>query len=278
MKRGNLKISSFIFFSGTLFLLIIVMATFSFPAEIQSEEFVNIAIRNNVQQKLIIIKPKSPVASVILFSGGNGILGLGSASGKPTIKNDRNFLIRARRDFAKHGLMATVIDAPSDKGMGIDWRWRIGQKHAGDIRAVVSYLKKQEDIPIWLVGTSMGTISASNGAITCNDIIKGVILTSSMTRSKRNKSHPNGIISMELDKIRVPVQIISHKDDKCKHTPAKDAEKIKAALVNSPKVTVLYFKGGKLAESHPCDALSQHGFYGIEDQVVTAIAEFIKAN
>jgi len=72
--------------------------------------------------------------------------------------------------------------------------------------------------------------------------------------------------------------IISHKEDKCEETPAADAPRLKAALVNSPKAEVMYFTGGKKPREKRCWGLSAHGFYGIEDQVVTAIAEFIKSN
>jgi hypothetical protein len=83
---------------------------------------------------------------------------------------------------------------------------------------------------------------------------------------------------MGLDKITVPTLIISHKEDKCFATPALDAPKIKKAIINSPKVDVMYFTGGKRAIENECSGLSAHGFYGIEDQVVSAIADFIESN
>ena len=46
-------------------------------------------------------------------------------------------------------------------------------------------------------------------------------------------------------------------------------------MVNARIVELKYFKGGDAPQSRPCKALSQHGFYGIESQVVDAIARFI---
>ena len=43
--------------------------------------------------------------------------------------------------------------------------FRMSGQHAGDISAVAAHLKKQADLPVWLVGTSMGTFSAAGGAI-----------------------------------------------------------------------------------------------------------------
>ena len=82
---------------------------------------------------------------------------------------------------------------------------------------------------------------------------------------------------MSLNMVKVPTLIIAHKDDKCRGTPPSDALKIKKELANSPLVEVKYFIGGKAPMSKPCQALSAHGFYGIEEQVIAAIADFIKS-
>ena len=41
---------------------------------------------------------------------------------------------------------------------------------------------------------------------------------------------------------------------------------------------VVLLSGGDTPKSDPCEAMSQHGFLGIEGQAVDAIAKFIKAN
>jgi hypothetical protein len=281
---------------GFLLLFIAVSAavpTFSKSAEILSSELVKLETRPGVTQKFILIKPENPMASVILFAGGNGKLKLGSAFGKPTVSNlSKNFLVRTREDFAKHGLNVAVVDAPSDmagkkRGMVTFSKetkkvFRMSDEHVQDIKAVVNYLQTQGNIPVWLVGTSAGTVSATNGAIHIKEGIYGLVLTSTLTRFGKKfpmySSHPKGVLDMELLKITFPTLIVSHKEDKCRLTPASDAPELKAALVSSPKVEVMYFTGGRRPKSKPCQALSAHGFYGIEDQVVTAIADFIKSN
>ena len=93
-----------------------------------------------------------------------------------------------------------------------------------------------------------------------------------------HKTHPNGVLDLGLDKIKVPTLIISHQNDKCDVTPASGALEVKAALTNSAKVKIGYFTGGKGESGEPCSPLSASGFYGIEDEVISVIAEFIKAN
>jgi hypothetical protein len=109
-----------------------------------------------------------------------------------------------------------------------------------------------------------------------------LIVVSGVTRGKKEwdiyPSHPKGIINMNYDKLSMPVLIVSHKEDGCVRSPAEEAPALKDAIKNSQKVEVLYFTGGKKPESEPCYALSAHGFYGIEEEVVTAIADFINNN
>jgi len=262
-------------------------------AKIQSNKLVKLETRSGVSQDFILIKPVDPVASVILFEGGNGKIKLSSVFGKPAIgKKQQTLLLRNREDFAKYGLMVAVIDAPSDmkkqkRGMVTFSKetklvFRMSNEHAKDIKAIASFLKSEADIPVWLISISAGTVSAANVAIRLQDGIDGLVLNSSLTRFNKKmpmfNSHPNGLLSMDLDKITVPTLIVSHKDDKCDLTPAADAPQLKEALANAPNVAVMYFTGGKKPKTKPCGPLSAHGFYGIEDQVVSAIADFIRSN
>lgn len=219
------------------------------------------------------------MASVILFAGGHGALGLQSASSMSW--GAGNFLVRSRQRFAAHGFMVAVVDTPSDRPNGMNAIFRMGPQHAGDISAVAAYLKGQADVPVWLVGTSMGTFSAAGGAIGASNI-DGLVLTSTITRSQPHwrirNSHPDGVASMPLAKVSVPALVVSHRQDGCEVTPAADAPKLRRALANARKVETVLLDGGDPPQSVPCEAKSQHGFLGIEGVAVDAIARFIKAN
>lgn len=247
-------------------------------ADAATSTLVSIQTPRGVKQKFILIKPEKPVASVILFAGGHGALGLKSASSMAW--GAGNFLVRTRDKFAAHDLMVAVIDAPSDHGSGMNGVFRMSGAHAGDIGAVAAYLKKEANVPVWLVGTSMGTFSSAGGAIGAKDI-GGLVLTSTITRAKPHwkikGSHPNGVASMPLERVGAPTLIVSHKRDGCDVTPAADAPKLRARLTKTAKVEVVLLEGGLPPQSEPCEAKSQHGFLGIEDQAVGAIAKFVKA-
>jgi hypothetical protein len=248
------------------------------PAQAASSELVSIQTPRGAKQAFILMTPDKPVAAVILFAGGHGALGLKSASSMGW--GAGNFLVRSRDKFAAHGLLVAVVDAPSDKSEGMNGIFRMSGQHAGDIAAVAAHLKKQADLPVWLVGTSMGTFSAAAGAIAGKGV-DGLVLTSTITRAKPDwkikTSHPDGVASMALAKVSVPTLIVSHRRDGCDITPAADAPKLSKALKGSHKVETVLLDGGAPPRSEPCEAMSQHGFLGIENAAVDAIAKFIKA-
>jgi len=261
-----------------------------------SAQLIEIKTRPGVTQRFILIKPIKPVASVILFEGGTGNLGLGKFFGKPTVGVKIGTLLSINReDFAKYGLMVALVNAPSDqkseKGM-LQYSkknneiFRMSNEHAQDIKAVVAFLKNEANVPVWLIGISRGSFSVTNCGIRIKERVDGLVLASSVTQpATRTGFSPNGILSMDIDKIKAPTLIVAHKKDKCPGCPPSGAPKIKEALINSQNVEIMYFTGGKKQElsvislAPPgCRALTPHGFYGIEEQVVSAIAKFIKSN
>lgn len=265
-----------------LALATLLLAVSADPSGAQNASLVSVKTPRGAKQAFILIKPaQPPTASVILFAGGHGRLGLKSASSMAWGR--QNFLVRTRDQFAAQGFMVAVVDAPSDyQGpRGMNAQFRMGAGHAGDIGAVVDYLKKQARVPVWLVGTSMGTFSAAGGGIGLKNI-DGIVLTSTVTRAHPKwsirQSHPHGVASLRLSAVTVPTLILSHRDDGCDITPASDAPKLTKALGNAKKVDLVLVDGGSTPRSEPCQALSRHGFIGIESQVVGRISQYIKAN
>lgn len=122
------------------------------------------------------------VATVVLFSGGAGGYGQIGADGWPS---GGNFLIRTGKHWATYPFNLVMVGRPKD---GIDLSMgpvRTGEQHAADNVAIFKAIKLKSPLPIWVVGTSMGTISAAAAAIQDNDkLISGVVLTSSIVAYK----------------------------------------------------------------------------------------------
>ena len=68
-----------------------------------------------------------------------------------------------------------------------------------------------------------------------------------------------------------------HKDDSCKSSPPAEGPAIIKALTQANPKELLTFEGGSPPKSEPCEALAQHGYIGIEREVVDAIIEWIRA-
>ena len=168
-----------------------------------------------------------------------------------------------------------VIDAPSDRPQGL-WDFRTSAAHAKDIKHVILELKRIMDIPVWLIGTSMGTVSAVNSAVRLKEGgPDGIVLTSTVTKESRVVTET--VNSVRLRDIRVPTLVVHHKQDDCVVTPYELAVALMRSLTKTPKKELLTFTGGDLSVSDPCEAMSYHGFLGLDVEVVVAIASWIKA-
>ena len=98
-------------------------------------------------------------ATFVLFSGGTG--GIGYREGAP---KSGNFLIRSRDEFAKAGFNVALMGNPSDMPK-LTPVFRQSSEHFADVRAVIQDIRTHSSAPVWLVGTSQGTISAAAAGI-----------------------------------------------------------------------------------------------------------------
>lgn len=200
------------------FLIGVSLAIWSAPATAGETSVETLTPRPGVSERVLFIRPDGPPkASVVLFAGGKGKIGL-QADG--AIKNAGNFLVKTRELFASHGLLVAVYDAPSDrKGKDGMSGYRISQDHAVDIAAVVKRLRELAPVPVWLVGTSRGTISAANAAARFPPPAgpDGIVLTSTVVEN--GKRGQDSIHQVDLERIGVPTLVFHHKSDGCYVTP-----------------------------------------------------------
>lgn len=243
------------------------------PAQAAGERTVTIHTRPGVTTGFVLVEPTGPpVAGVILFSGGSGRLSLWRRSGP--LRVDRgNFLVRTRRMFAGQGFLTAVVDVPSDRREdGLDG-FRHSSEHRRDIAAVVRWMRNKADVPVWLIGTSRGTVSISHLAATVE--IDGVVFTASVTESSSSRSAT--ALDGNLEEVTAPALIVHNRDDGCHVTPSNNVHMIRDRLKKSAAVEVMIFSGGTPSGHNECGPTSYHGFLGIEDRVVAAIAGWIKA-
>lgn len=230
------------------------------PLAVQAQERIDVPTRPGITVPVYLTPAARPVGTAVMFPGGSGQVA--------TIRN--NFLLRVAPSFVAQGFTVAVVDVPSDRPNGMDWSFRAGADHAKDIAAVVAMLKSRSPLPVWLIGTSNGSVSAGNGAATlAPPSIAGVILTSSVWA--------RGMPQVAAERIRVPVLIVHNRDDGCSVSPFTQTEAFKARLTAAQSVTFIPVSGG-ISRSDPCQAMSPHGYLGIEDQVVPQMIGWLKAH
>jgi pimeloyl-ACP methyl ester carboxylesterase len=243
------------------------------------EQVRSVEVRPGVTLKYLAVTGASePAAVVLLMAGGNGAIKLGDDGSINALKG--NFLLRTRKRFAREGLFVAVLDLPSDHPDGVSPTYRLSQEHAADIAKVMTDIRARTPAPIWIVGTSMGTMSAVGVAARLaarKSDLHGIVLTSTITQTTARVDAT--VYDAKLRSITAPTLVASHQDDGCPATPGTKAagQRLLAALGAAAK-ELKVFDGGDPPISGPCQARAQHGFLGIEAAVIKEIADWIKAH
>lgn len=238
-----------------------------------AQKVVDIPTRPDVTQRLLVLTPSSPKATVLLFAGGHG--GLQISSSGSFGWGAGNFVVRTRQLFADHGLLVIVVDAPSDRQTPPFLAgYRQKPEHAQDIRAVIAWARAQAPVPVWLIGTSRGTQSTAYIAtqLTGPEGPDGLVLTSSILTDNNGRPVPK----IPLETLRIPVLVVHHEKDGCRFCSFSDIPTLMGKLDGAPRKQLLSFKGG-ISRGDPCDARAYHGYNGIEEEVVNQIAGWILA-
>ncbi len=259
----------------------------------QQESFVDSVHRNGdagVTVPLLFYAPDHPVAAVILFAGSSGLLKL-SASGVG--QGASNFVVRTRKLYAAANMCTVLVDAPSDHPDGLGNGYRTGGTEAKDIAPVIGYVQQHcAGAPIWLVGTSRGTISVANVAARLTGAqIAGLILTSSISvdpDAGTSKPAMATLYDIPLHTIDLPIQFMHHHDDACPASPFDDTGKasdrftgvanLMDHFADAPSPTLAPV-GTSISDTSgsPCGPVSYHGYWQLDDDadVVPAIIELI---
>lgn len=246
-------------------------ASFASAAGLLPEQAVTIPVRGEVTESFYLTQPATPPKAIlILFPGGGGAIEVREPV--PPAEKAGNFLNRSRALLAAQGFVVATLDAPSDAEEGMAEDFRVSATHAEDVRQVAAWLKARTPLPVWLVGTSRGTLSAANGALRLGAEIDGLVLTSSVTRASRQG--PHSLLAMDLERITQPTLVMSQIADGCNRSPAMDGPRL-ADRIGASRKAFVELKGGGEPQSPPCEGRSHHGFIGQEEEAVGVMAGFI---
>lgn len=229
----------------------------------------SISTRPGVTMDFLLMTPESSGQrdALILFPGGNG-----AGPFKMTesgVVSGWSVLVRSADTFIRNGLSVIIVNPPSDHPTGMSTGFRESSEHAQDIAILADYLEQQGYERIFLVGNSRGTLSVTSLGTRLKDShVKGVVLTSSL-------EYENFLRWLPLQQLRLPVLMLHHREDACRVSSFEEAERTRTTLRASTAVDFIEVNGGAYPRSTPCDNLSAHGFFGVEEKVMQVISDWV---
>lgn len=250
-------------------LLTCLLLSFTTLAARAEEKMVQLAIeRAGAHLPMYVMTQPQAKATVVLLPGGDA--GSGKiVDGQPTSKN---FLTRSRELFFAEQFNVIVVFRASDL-QHLDYDYRVSAAHVQELAAVVRHAKQLSTAPVWLVGTSRGTVSGTAATIgLADDSVQGLVLTSSVTSKKTG-----AIATQDIGKIKVPTLVVHHKNDACKICVPHEAARITDGLKSAPFKKFHMLEGGADPVGDPCEAQHWHGFINHEKEAVQLMARWIKS-
>jgi len=231
-------------------------------------ELVKVPTRPDIKATVFWQATEGATATLFVFPGGGG--GFGKVeNGWPT---SNNFLVRTSKLWAAEGFNLAIFGRPNDSDE-LGYEDRISDTHMQDVKAVLEWVKSKSASPIWVVGTSRGTVSTASMLINLQDSqIAGGVVSSSVVAYKKAGALPK----QDLKQIKVPVLVYHHEKDACDICRPNEVPSILSGLKSSPTKKLMTVSGGSNPTGSPCEGNHWHGFIGMEQQAVSEISDWIK--
>lgn len=264
----------------TVLTLLATLTVFATHASAQvhtgAQQLWRVGLANNQSIQVLVVRP--PVfpahGAVLLLPGGDGRIQFDKDGHPGRLRDD--FLIRMRQAFGKAGYVTALVDAPSDrqKSPGLLAGYRTTRQHAvRDIGTIVDRLAATFRIPIFLIGTGRGAVSAANAARRLGEKVAGVALTAAVTKPNRKGATINAIM---LDKMAIPTLFVHHVADRCEITPSYGA-RASFEVMQKAGIPVRWARVSGGAGSYAlCTGRSRHGFWESEGQAVGHVKTWMR--
>jgi len=213
--------------------------------------------------KLAVLLPGYP--SVVRPVVENGVMTASKLTG--------NFLIRARRFLVNDSVASLIVDCPSERGDTCASGYQASKQRQDDIDQLIAEVKRRAPsiTEVWLVGTSMGTISSSFMPTHNPKGYAGAIHTAAITDPYAKNAYRE-LGGFDYAKSGVPQFFVHHSSDPCPLTTYASAR----AIADKFKAPLVIVSGGTGFQGPACEAFTEHGFRGKEKEVMNAVAAIIK--
>ncbi|MCH4023852.1 MAG: alpha/beta hydrolase [Acetobacter sp.] len=235
-----------------------------------SDEWVmELPLEKGLTQRILYLAPSRPRATLIMLPGGSGKV---DVQRDGDLRHDDNFVVRTREDWVARGYAVLIPDTIAEANLR---GARSSPAYGKLVEDLVAYAHSHVQAPVFLIGTSQGTIAAMNGAARARpDAISGIVLTESVSIPGRLSAET--VFDADPSAVRVPALVVANRDDACDVAPPEMAPRIVAAMTHSPDARVITVEGGVKRSAKACGSLSPHGYYDIESEVIGAIASWLR--
>lgn len=192
--------------------------------------------------RALLNKPAGkPRAGLVLLTGGDGYVGIGSDG---SVERDGNWIVRTRGAYLRSGIASITLDANADPAKAVEYMRALAPR-------------------VIVVAMSRGALKVAGTLPARPD---GIVFTSAMLDQAQE---------MIGDPSRLPpMLIIHHRQDTCRVTLPESA--VSFQQWTGGKARLLWIDGGS-STGNPCQARAYHGFIGREGQVVSAISGFARS-
>ncbi|MHB8773082.1 MAG: alpha/beta hydrolase family protein [Syntrophales bacterium] len=200
-------------------------------------------------------------AMLLVIPGGNGRINLRTKDGRILHDVNTNPFVRNTALFHESALGLAILDVPSDRAKGFGIAYRKTREHAADIAAVLKELRDRfPKAKVYLAVSGSGGVSALFAAGTVGRDLNGMVLAGIDSSQVHAYDHSG---------VKMPVLMLHHRADSCDGSPFIEAKEIADRYAFA---FVPFSDGPPDRESNPCFSRTKHGFFGLDREMVAAIA------
>ena len=170
-------------------------------------------------------------------------------------------------------MASLIVDCHSESGDSCASTYQASKQRQEDVDKLIAEVKNRYPsiTEIWLVGTSMGTISSSFLPIHNTTSYAGAIHTAVISEPFAKGSYRE-LANFDYKKSPVPQFFVHHINDPCPITTYAGVKNITEKF----KIPLVSVSGGSGFQGAACEAFTEHGFRGKEKEVMSAISTIIK--
>ena len=242
-----------------------------------TEQLVSVELAPGVRQDGVLSvrsgAPNPDVLAVLLIGHPSVLRPVVSDQHMVSSRLEGNFLVRSRRYLADERIAMLLVDCRSDSGDECSAKYQASINRQTDVAMLNNVVRQQMPSiqKVWLVSTSMGSISSAFMPMHSKGVYAGAIHTASITEPYAAYSYRE-LGGFDYSQIGGVQAFVHHQNDPCPMTTHAGAARL-AQKFNIPLVTV---HGGSGFQGHPCRAFSEHGFRGKEREVMQHIGQILK--